>query len=139
MAVAEARRQEWMLGPSAVGGDGVVAGMLRQLRIPESQQRIFQSDAGALEETRRTHGLSLAVRHSVTDDLRAGRLTVLAGAGMRAHGRWAALALPVHSQVPATAELLRFITTPRATQAMVHGSGAQVGRFRPSVHVTLWS
>jgi hypothetical protein len=41
--------------------------------------------------------------------------------------------------VPAAAELLRFITTPRATQAMVHGSGAKPGRFRPSVHVTLWS
>jgi hypothetical protein len=139
VAAGQARGQEWMLGPSAVGADGVVAGMLRLLRIPESQQRIFQSDAGALEETRRTDGLSLAVRHSVTDDLRAGRLTVLEGPGLRAQGRWAALALPVHSQVPAAAELLRFITTPRATQAMVHGAGAQVGRFRPSVHVTLWS
>jgi hypothetical protein len=34
---------------------------------------------------------------------------------------------------------MRFLTTPRATQAMLHGSGADVGRFRPSVHVTLWS
>lgn len=139
MTPAQARDHEWLLGPSAVGADGVVASMLRQLRIPESHQRIFQSDAGALEETRRTHGLSLAVRHAVTGDLRAGRLTLVDGTGMRAQGRWAALALPGHSQVPATAELLRFITTPRATQAMVRGAGAQVGRFRPSVHVTLWS
>ena len=58
---------------------------------------------------------------------------------MRAQGRWAAIALPKHSQLPATAELLRFITTPRATQAMVHGAGVTRGRFRPSVHVTLWS
>ena len=72
-------------------------------------------------------------------DLAAGRLTALDGPGMRAQGRWAATALPAHSQLPATAELLRFITTPRATQAMVHGAGVTRGRFKPSVHVTLWS
>ena len=33
----------------------------------------------------------------------------------------------------------RFITTPRATQAMLQGAGATIGHFRPSVHVTLWS
>ena len=69
----------------------------------------------------------------------AGRLVAVEGPGMRAHDRWAAFTLPVHSQLPATAELLRFITTPRATQAMVRGAGVDVGRFRPSVHVTLWS
>jgi hypothetical protein len=58
---------------------------------------------------------------------------------LRAQGLWAAIGLPAHSQLPATAELLRFITTPRATQAMVHGAGVKRGRFRPSVHVTLWN
>jgi hypothetical protein len=139
MTAAQARNQVWMLGPSAVADDGVVPRMLRQLRIPESQQRIFQSDAGALEETRRTDGLALAVRFAVAADLVAGRLTIVEGPGMRAQGRWAAFTLPPHSQLPAAAELLRFITTPRATQAMVHGRGSKVGRFRPSVHVTLWS
>ena len=36
-------------------------------------------------------------------------------------------------------ELVRFITTPRATQAMLHGEAASVHRFKPAVHVTLWS
>ena len=36
-------------------------------------------------------------------------------------------------------ELIRFITTPRATQAMLRGSGVNLGHFRPSIHVTLWS
>jgi DNA-binding transcriptional LysR family regulator len=133
------REESWMLGPSAAGDDGVVPGMLRALAIPESRQRIFQSDAAALEETKRTNGLALAVRFAVSADLAAGRLAVVEGPGLRAHGRWAALSLPMHSQPPAAAELLRFITTPRATQAMVHGSGVRLGRFKPSVHVTLWS
>ena len=139
VTAAQARAQTWMLGPSAAGDDGVVPGMVRHLAIPETQQRIFQSDAAALEETKRNDGIALAVRFAAAADLAACRLTALDGPGMRAQGRWAATALPVHSQLPATAELLRFITTPRATQAMVHGAGVTRGRFKPSVHVTLWS
>jgi DNA-binding transcriptional LysR family regulator len=139
VTAAQARELTWLLGPSAAGEDGVVPGMLRHLAVPESRQRIFQSDAAALEETKRTDGIALAVRFAAAADLAAGRLTGVEGPGLRAQGRWAAIALPAHSQVPATAELLRFITTPRATQAMVHGAGVKRGRFKPSVHVTLWS
>ena len=139
VTAAQARDQTWLLGPSAAGEGDVVPEMVRKLGIPESHQRIFQSDAGALEETKRGSGVALAVRFAVAADLSAGRLVGVKGPGMREQGHWAATTLPSHSQVPAAAELLRFITTPRATQAMVHGSGAKPGRFRPSVHVTLWS
>jgi DNA-binding transcriptional LysR family regulator len=138
VGTAQARRQIWLLGPSAAG-EGVVSAMLRQLGVPEQNQRIFQSDAAALEETKRTDGVALAVRFAVAGDLSAGRLVPVEGPGMRAGGRWGALVLPPHGQLPATAELLRFITTPRATQAMVRGAGVHVGRFKPAVHVTLWS
>jgi hypothetical protein len=37
------------------------------------------------------------------------------------------------------AELTRFVTTPRAIQAMLRGSGVNVGHFKPSIHITLWS
>jgi DNA-binding transcriptional LysR family regulator len=135
----QVREQRWFLGPSAAGEQGTVAGMLRQLGIPEERQSIFQSEAAAVEETKRGDGLSLALRFAVAGDLASGRLATVQGSHLRATGTWSALALPPHSQVPATAELLRFITTPRATQAMVRGAGVRRGRFRPSVHVTLWS
>jgi hypothetical protein len=35
--------------------------------------------------------------------------------------------------------MTRFITTPRATQAMLRGRAVAHGRFKPAVHVTLWS
>jgi DNA-binding transcriptional LysR family regulator len=135
----QVREQRWFLGPSAAGEQGTVAGMVRQLGIPEERQSIFQSDAAAVEETKRGDGLSLAVRFAVAGDLASGRLAAVQGSHTRATGTWSALALPPHSQVSATAELLRFITTPRATQAMVRGAGVRRGRFRPSVHVTPWS
>lgn len=135
----QVRRQSWCLGPSAMGVEGVVPGMLRHLLVPEPQQQIFQSDAAALEEIKRSDAVALALRFAVASDLAAGRLVTLDGPGLRAQGRWAAVALPAHDQTQATSELLRFITTPRATQAMVRGAGVHLGRFRPAVHVTLWS
>ncbi len=132
------RQLTWNLGPSGVEDVGLVPTLLRNLQIPEKNQRIFQSDAAALEETKRSDGISLAVRFAISDDLSSGRLVPLEGTGLKGNGSWAAMALPVHSQLAATSELLRFITTPRATQAMVRGSGVNLGRFKPAVHVTLW-
>jgi DNA-binding transcriptional LysR family regulator len=133
------REQHWMLGPSAGGADGEIASVLRALAIPEANQRIFQSDAAALEEVQRVGGVSLAVGFSVGKDLSAGRLVHVKGPGLQLSGEWCASTLPVSARQPAVTELLNFITTPRCTQAMIRGTGVGVTRFRPKVHVTLWS
>ena len=131
--------QQWMLGPSAGSVDGELAAMLRDLAIPESRQRIFQSDAAALEEIRRVGGLTLVVGFAVAKDLAAGRLVRVRGRGLQASGGWCASTLLPTARQPAVSELLGFITTPRCTQAMIRGTGVGVTRFRPKVHVTLWS
>ena len=112
--------------------------MLHRLGVPEHRQRIFQSDAAALEETTRGNGVALAVGFSVSGDLAAGRL-VPWRARACGPGPVDGAGPPPDHQPPAAAELLRFITTPRATQAMVRGAGVHLGRFKPAVHVTLWS
>ena len=109
------------------------------LAIPESQQRIFQSDAAATEEVRRVGGVTLTIGFAVSKDLAAGRLTQVKGAGLHASGEWCASTLLPSARQPAVSELVRFITTPRCTQAMIRGTGVGVTRFRPKVHVTLWS
>jgi DNA-binding transcriptional LysR family regulator len=136
---AQLRDATWLLGPSAAGDDSAVRTMLRRFDVPEERQRIFQSHAAALEQTRHNDGVALPLAFAVSDDLAHGRLVRISGAGVQADGLWNAMTLPDHSVVPAAAELVRFITTPRATQAMLRGSGVNVGRFKPSVHVTLWS
>ena len=113
--------------------------MLRHLAVPENHQRIFQSDAAALAETRRGMGLSIAVGFTVRDDLRHDRLVRIDAPQLVSRGAWATWALSEGTQPSASAELIRFVATPRATQAMVRGEAAGVGRFRPAVHVTLWS
>ena len=139
VSLDQLRDQTWLLGPAAAAEGGVVPQMLRRLRVPEDHQRIFQSAAAALEETQRGTGVSLALSFVVAQDVAEGRLVKLAGPGLQAEGVWSALTMPEQAPASAVAELKRFVSTPRATQAMLRGSGVNVGHFKPSVHVTLWS
>lgn len=133
------REQQWLLGPSGGSVDGEIAAMLRHLAIPEAQQRIFQSDAAALDEVQRVSGLMPTIGFAVAKDLTSGRLVHIKGSGLQISGEWFASTLPANARQPAVSELVRFITTPRCTQAMIRGTGVGVTRFRPKVHVTLWS
>jgi LysR family transcriptional regulator, low CO2-responsive transcriptional regulator len=134
-----AATQTWLLGPAAVGDDGLTAQALLHFGVPEEQQKIFQSNAAALEEAKRGNGLALAVEYTVAGDLSGGRLVRVPDQGMRSDGVWSTITLEGNGLLPAAAELIRFVTTPRAIQSMLRGSGVNVGHFRPSVHVTLWS
>jgi DNA-binding transcriptional LysR family regulator len=134
----ELRAQTWLLGPSAVTGAGLVPGILHRINVPEENQRIFQSHAAALEEAKRNKGITLAVEFAVAQDLTTGDVVRVVSPALQADGAWSTLVLADRG-TPAAAELTRFVTTPRATQAMVRGSGVSAGRFRPSIHVTLWS
>lgn len=90
---------------------------------------------------RRGGGIAVAVSSAVSQEIANGSLKRLPGPALQADGVWSTLALTelTESGTPsATAELTRFVTTPRATQAMLRGAGVTVGRFRPSIHVTLW-
>ncbi len=136
---ARLRQQTWLLGPSAVGNEGSMPDLLRRFDVHENRQQIYQSQSAAIEEARRNKGVALAVSFAVAADLATGRLVRMAGPGMQAADVWSAMTLPAHSMPPAAAELVRFITTPRATQAMLRGAGVSIGHFRPSVHVTLWN
>lgn len=133
------REQTWLLGPSRAENSGTVSAMLRQIGVPPDQQQIFQSHAAAVEEAKRGHGVSIALNFAVARDLTAGHLVALEGTLLRAKGAWALSTLPAVHAPEAAVELGRFITTPRATQAMLRGPGTEFGRFKPAVHVTLWS
>src|ERR1700731_2567274 len=117
------RQQQWMLGPAAGSVDGEIAKMLRDLAIPESQQRIFQSDAAALEEVQRVGGVALTIGFAVAKALAAGGWAHGPGPGWDGGGGWGGATLAPWVPHPAVSELVRFITTPRCTQAMIRGSG----------------
>jgi DNA-binding transcriptional LysR family regulator len=133
------REQTWLLGPAAAYETGVIPDMLRRINVPEDHQRIFQSQAAAVEEAKRGKGLAPAVSFAVSQDLSGDDLKRISSPSVQAQGAWSLLTLGGNHAPPAAAELTRFVTTPRATQAMLRGSGVTLGRFKPSIHVTLWS
>ncbi|MBX6388734.1 MAG: LysR family transcriptional regulator [Frankia sp.] len=138
-SLGELREQTWLLGPSAAEESGVVPRMIRRLNIAEHNQQIFQNHSAALEEAKRGKGIALAVSFAVQQDLARGDLRRIPGQLLAAQGAWYLHTLGRGNATPAAAELARFVTTPRATQAMLRGTGVAVGRFRPSIYVTLWS
>ena len=133
------RDQTWLLGPSATNTLGAVPAMLRRLGVPEERQQIFQSHAAALGEAQRGRGIAPALSFTVAPDVRGGQLVALSGPHANAEAVWHSLVLGTPGTPSAAAELCRFASTPRAIQAMMRGVGVAVNRFRPSVHVTLWS
>lgn len=137
--VAELREQTWLLGPAAAYGTGVIPSLLRRMNVPEDRQRIFQSQAAATAEAKRGKGIALVVAFAVAPDLSTGDLKRVPVQSLQAQGTWCILTLSGSQAPPAAVELSRFVTTPRATQAMLRGSGVTMGRFKPSIHVTLWS
>jgi len=136
-SAAQMRDQTWLLGPSAAADLGSIPAMLRRLAVPEEHQQIFQSHAAALEEAKRGKGVAPALSFTVAPEVRSGHLVQLPGPYASLETMWHSMTL---SDPPAAAaELARFAATPRAIQAMMRGAGVNVGHFRPSVHVTLWS
>jgi DNA-binding transcriptional LysR family regulator len=133
------RDQTWLLGPSAALNTGATPNVLRSIGVPEHHQRIFQSHAAAVEEAKRGKGLALDVSFAVSQDLMNGDLVRIQSPALQVNGAWSILTLTGPHASPEAAELTRFITTPRAIQAMLRGSGVTPGRFKPSIHVTLWS
>jgi DNA-binding transcriptional LysR family regulator len=129
----------WLLGPSAVDPSSGASRMLRHLGVAEQHQRIFQNHAAALAEARAGHGIALCPMYMLAAELGDGRLARVQSPGSMIDGVYATYVLRQEVPNPLASELVRFISTPRAIQAMLTGSGANVTRFRPRVHVTLWS
>jgi DNA-binding transcriptional LysR family regulator len=138
-SVAMLRDQTWLLGPSGAEESGVIPTLLKRIGVPEGRQQIFQSHSDALDEAKRGHGITLVVSFAVTQDLASGRLARVAGRAAQGQGSWALSTLGGGQAPPEAQELARFVTTPRATQAMLRGRAVTHGRFKPAVHVTLWS
>lgn len=129
----------WFLGPSAVETLGVSQFILERAAVDPRQQRIYGNHAAAVTEARNGNGIALSPRFAVKDAIADGSLVEVDDRRCRATGTWAASTLQRDRSTAVAREIQRFVSTPRAIQAMLNGSGSEVQRFQPSVHITLWS
>jgi LysR family transcriptional regulator, low CO2-responsive transcriptional regulator len=139
ISTSDLAEQTWLLGPSAVDPASGTARMIRHIGVPEEHQRIFQSHAAASSSARQGAGIALCPAHLLAEETADGRLTRVQAPGCMVDGTWATYVLRQDAPNTLAQEFVRFASTPRATQAMLSRSGADIGRFRPRVHVTLWS
>jgi len=129
----------WFLGPSAVEPLGVSQFILERVGVSEGMQRIYTNHAAAIAEARKGNGIALAPKFAVASSLADGTLVEISTPSCAATGTWASSTLPSDRSTQVARELSRFVSTPRAIQAMLTGSGSNIGRFKPRVHITLWS
>lgn len=132
--------ERWLVGPAGAEAHSALETFFadRGLRAPE--RGAFATEAAAQAATTEGQGVMLAIAHTVIDAIRRGTLVRLDVAGTPRDGMWHATALSAERRSSSADALVRFITTPEATQAIVaRPGGVPAGRFRPPVYITIWS
>ncbi|HEX8802532.1 MAG TPA: LysR family transcriptional regulator [Acidimicrobiales bacterium] len=133
-------RETWLVGPDAQDRRSPVGNLLHRLRVPEAHIRLFPNHAAALTAAEQQQGIAPAVAHVVFDDPERTGLVALPVRGTPVELLWHVTMLAPDRRSTAAAAFHRFVGTPAATRAM-HSPmrGVPPSRFRPPVHVTLWS
>ncbi len=133
-------RERWLVGAGGLEPSTPAKRWFDRVGIAPEDVRAFPSSAAALDAAATGDGLMLAVAHTIVDELRRGNVVQLDVRGTPVADLWFASVLAHNRALPAAQALLRFVQTRDAARAMMdRSSGVPVGRFRPPVHVTLWS
>lgn len=130
-------QEMWLTGPLGHEPLTTEGHWLARQRVWPPDVRAFSTHAEALSAAADGAGVTLAPLHRVRADLGSGRLAVVPVRGTPVMGFWYASVADPQAASPAVRALLRYVTTPDATQAML--SGVRGARFRPPVHITIWS
>jgi LysR family transcriptional regulator, low CO2-responsive transcriptional regulator len=139
LAPASLAGERWLVGPSGAEGNTAVGSFFERYRLQPEEVRAFPSHAAAVMGAEAGRGVTLAVAHTVMDELRRGTLVRLDVRGTPLDELWHATTLGPERRPELAGALRRFITTPEATQVMLaRSSDVPAGRFRPPVYTTLW-
>jgi DNA-binding transcriptional LysR family regulator len=124
----------WLLGPSGADPSTATGAFLARQAIAPQRSRTFPNIAAALAQVAAGRGVSLAVAHSVRDELERGALVVLDVRGTPVQGQWHASVLGRDRRTARADALRRFVTLPEATRAMLaRAGGVPDERSRPAI------
>ena len=128
----------WLLGPFEDERSTDTGAFLARQSIAPRRTRAYPNSAAALAQVASGRGVSLAIAHTVRDELERGALVELDVRGTPISGLWFVSTLREELRTPSAEELRRFVTMPEATRAMLaRGGGVPAERF---VHMgTRWS
>jgi DNA-binding transcriptional LysR family regulator len=128
----------WLLGPYENDRSTDTGAFLARQSIAPRRTRAYPNFAAALAQVASGRGVTLAIAHTVRDELERGALVELDVRGTPISGLWYVSTLRPELRTSSAEALKRFITTPEATRAMLaRGGGVPAERF---VHMgTRWS
>jgi DNA-binding transcriptional LysR family regulator len=128
----------WLLGPFENERSTDTGAFLARQSIAPRRTRAYPNFAAALAQVASGRGVTLALAHTVRDELERGSLVELDVRGTPISGLWYVSMLREDLRTAAAEELRRFVTMPEATRAMLaRGGGIPAERF---VHMgTRWS
>jgi LysR family transcriptional regulator, low CO2-responsive transcriptional regulator len=128
----------WLLGPYESERSTDTGAFLARQSIAPRRTRAYPNFAAALAQVASGRGVTLAIAHTVRDELERGALVELDVRGTPISGLWYVSTLRPELRTSAAEALMRFVTTPDATRAMLaRGGGVPAERF---VHMgTRWS
>lgn len=128
----------WLLGPYENERSTDTGAFLARQSIAPRRTRTYPNFAAALAQVASGRGVTLAIAHTVRDELERGALVELDVRGTPISGLWYVSTLRPELRTSSADTLKRFITMPEATRAMLaRGGGVPAERF---VHVgTRWS
>lgn len=128
----------WLLGPFEDEASTDTGAFLARQSIAPRRTRAYPNCAAALAQVASGRGVTLAIAHTVRDELERGALVELDVRGTPIAGLWFVSTLREELRTPSAEALRRFVTMPEATRAMLaRGGGVPAERF---VHMgTRWS
>ena len=132
-------REQWLLGPNDTEPASEVGRFFAPGGTSLGDVRVYPSHAAAAAAVVSGHGVTLAIAHTVAEELERGMLARVGAAGTPVRGMWYASTLGSNQTPRAALALRRFVTTPEATHAALAGGGVPPGRSHPPIHITLWS
>jgi DNA-binding transcriptional LysR family regulator len=126
----------WLLGPYESDGDTDTGAFLSRQSIAGARTRAYPNFAAALAQTAAGRGVTLAIAHTIRDELDRGTLVALDVRGTPITGLWYVSTLPREHRTQAVEALRHFVGMPEAAKAMLARAGGvpaeryvQMGRW----------
>ena len=127
----------WLLGPHESDRSTDTGAFLARQSIAPRRTRTYPNFAAAVAQVASGRGVTLAIAHTVRDELERGALVELDVRGTPISGLWYVSTLRPELRTASADIFKRFVTMPEATRAMLaRGGGVPAERF---VHMgTRW-
>jgi DNA-binding transcriptional LysR family regulator len=113
----------WLLGPFEADTSTETGGFLARQAIIPKRMHTFPNFAAALAQVVAGRGITLAIKHTIIDELERGALVELDVRGTPLHGVWHASMLPRRQRIAAADTLHTFLMQPETIRVLLGGGG----------------